>query len=473
MTDTIFALSSGKGRAGVAVVRVSGKDLCNLLYKVTTICHSGKGQSGSKKINCKDPGPAPGLRRGRLAGLTARYAYFTDLIDLSGDIIDKIIAIYFKAPASFTGEDVVEFHVHGSDAVLAKLFDILKSLGARMAERGEFARRAFDNNKMDLIEVDGLAALIDSRTEQQRRAALRTAAGADSDTYMRWRQEMIDIAAYSAAMLDYPDEELPENIGEKLATRTQKLYDELSVALSRAGAARAVRSGFNIALVGDVNAGKSSLFNAIVGESRAIVSDIAGTTRDVISAEIDMDGYLVRLLDTAGLRETTDAIENMGIERTNKEIENADLILRVRSKELGVRNDNELTVYNKSDLIKYDSSLLTPYSLLVSAKTGDGIPELLDLIKTEVHARLAQSESDVVVNERTKGLLTDAANELKLVLVGVGSSDPSGGETPPLHNPELFAEHVNAAADKIGAALGVIGIDEIMDATFGQLCLGK
>ena len=436
MTDAIFALSSGKGKAGVAVVRVSGPDLRGLLKKISN----------------------------QKSAIKNRYARLADLFDAGGGLIDRGIVIYFPAPNSFTGEDVVEFHVHGSHAVIEKLFAALQTLGARLAAPGEFSRRAYNNGKMDLVEAEGLAALLDSRTERQRAAAMRVASGASSDTYMRWRGEMVEIAAYAAAQLDYPADELPADIGEKLTARVRSLHGEITAALSRAGAARAVRAGFNIALVGPVNAGKSSLFNRLVGESRAIVSDVPGTTRDVVSAEVDIDGYLVRLLDTAGLRKTKDAIEKLGIERTNAEIESADLVVRVERLELRVeraKKDNEIVVYNKSDLA--DASQLSTLNsqLCVSALTGKGIPELLARMREEVHARLDGAEPDVVANHRTKALLEEAAAELEKSLeLRVESLDKS-------------AEHIRAAADAIGRALGIIGAQEVMDSVFGQLCLGK
>ena len=436
MTDTIFALSSGQGRAGVAVVRVSGQSLQTLF---AGIVHKRQ--------------------------IKPRYAYLAGLQDVDGAIIDQAIAIYFAAPNSFTGEDIIEFHVHGSMAVIEKLFETLRAYGARMAAPGEFTRRAFDNGKKDLVEVDGLCALLDSRTDAQRRAALRAAAGTDSAVYEKWRTDMIEIAAYSAAMLDYPADELPENIGAKLLSRTRALHDEIGAALTRAGAARSVRSGFNIALVGPVNVGKSSLFNRLVGESRAIVSDIPGTTRDVVSAEINIDGYLVRLLDTAGLRDTTDTVEKMGIARTQDTVENADLVIRVWDVECGMwkekPEDNEIIVCNKCDL-KDNSTLHIPHSALsVSAVTGAGIDELLARIRDAVHAQLQGAESEVVVNARAKELLEIAVGEMEQ-----GVNLHSGGM-------DVFSEHIRRAADAIGKILGVISPDEVMDSIFGQLCLGK
>ena len=453
MTDTIFALSSGHGRAGVAVVRVSGADLQTLFKKI------------AKLPDTKFPFAGEGVAVAQATdGVVARHAYLTNLVDANGDIIDRAIAIYFANPNSFTGEDVIEFHVHGSPAVLQKLFDVLKGVGARMAEPGEFTRRAFDNGKMDLVEVDGLCALLDSRTDAQRRGALRSSTGADSEVYENWRAAMIEIAAYSAAMLDYPSDELPKNLGDTLLMRTKKLHGEITTALTRADAARAVQSGFNIALVGPVNAGKSSLFNRLVGESRAIVSDIPGTTRDVVSTEIDIDGYLVRLSDTAGLRDTTDTIEKIGIEKTNAEIENADLVIKVQSAKCKVQmntaKEKDIIVINKSDLLDNNCTLNFEHCALVSALTGRGIPELLEIIKQRVHKMLDGAESEVVINSRTKDLLSAAADELSNAI-----------NNPKTH--DIFAEHARRAADSIGRILGIIGADEVADATFGQLCLGK
>lgn len=273
--ETIFALSSGHGKSGVAVIRVSGDDLYKLFLKIT---------------NRKSA--------------DARHAYFANMRDNDGGIIDQIVATYFAAPASFTGTDMIEIYSHGAPAVIDKIFEYLTATGARMATPGEFSRRAFYNGKMDLADVDGLAALLDAQTDAQRKSALTSMMGGDSQIYDAWRKQMIEISAYAAATLDYAEDELPANIEKTIKERTKKLYTEIGNALSRYAAVRAIRSGFNIALVGDTNVGKSSLFNAILGANRAIVSDIPGTTRDVVSASMDISGYLVNLSDTAGLRET-------------------------------------------------------------------------------------------------------------------------------------------------------------------------
>lgn len=430
--DTIFALSSGHGKSGVAVIRISGDNLRDLFARML----------------------------GR-SNFDARRTYFTNLTDNAGDLIDQTILVFFAAPHSFTGTDVIEIYSHGAPAVINKIFDFLSTTGARMATRGEFSRRAFLNGKMDLADIDGLAALLDAQTERQRRAALQSMTGRDSRIYDTWRAQMVEIAAYAAAILDYADDELPTNIGEKIRDKTQNLYNEIDNAISRYAASRAIRSGFNITLAGNTNAGKSSLFNRLVGENRAIVSDTPGTTRDVVSCTLDIDGYMVNISDTAGLRDTDDAIEQIGIQRTNDEIKNADLILHVidgQSSDFKVQNsNNEITVVNKSDLCDCKNK---SYAIYVSAKTGDGIDNLMIAIRRRITELVGTSESQLTVNARTRALLTDARTELRDAI--------TAGD-----NYDMFAEHVRRAADAIGKILGTISAADVMDATFSQLCLGK
>lgn len=430
--DTIFALSSGHGKSGVAVIRISGDNLRDLFTRLL----------------------------GR-SNFDTRRTYFTNLTDNAGDLIDQTILVFFAAPHSFTGTDVIEIYSHGAPAVINKIFDFLSTTGARMATRGEFSRRAFLNGKMDLADIDGLAALLDAQTERQRRAALQSMTGRDSRIYDTWRAQMVEIAAYAAAILDYADDELPTNIGEKIRDKTQNLYNEIDNAISRYAASRAIRSGFNITLAGNTNAGKSSLFNRLVGENRAIVSDTPGTTRDVVSCTLDIDGYMVNISDTAGLRDTDDAIEQIGIQRTNDEIKNSDLILHVidgQSSEFKVQSsNNEITVVNKSDLCDCKNKSDAIY---VSAKTGDGIDNLMIAIRKKIDELVGTSESQLTVNARTRALLIDARTELRDAITADDNYD-------------MFAEHVRRAADAIGKILGTISAADVMDATFSQLCLGK
>lgn len=433
--ETIFALSSGHGKSGVAVIRISGN---NLKYTF------------SKFINKKI--------------FTPRHAYFTNLKDNDNYLIDQVICIYFEAPQSFTGEDIIEIHSHGAPAVIEKIFDHLQKSNMRMATPGEFSKRAFYNNKMDLADIDGLAALLDAQTDKQRQSALKSMIGADSKQYDTWRNQMIEISAYAAAILDYSEDELPQNINKIIKEKTTKLYKEINNTISRYTAVRAIRNGFNITLAGAVNVGKSSLFNTMVGASRAIVSDIPGTTRDVVSAQLDIDGYLVNLSDTAGIRDATDTIEKLGIERTISEIENADLILHVfdatdKKNTSYIQKENEIIIYNKSDLLKTLKG--NGKTFYISTKTGEGISDLMSEIKAQIHKFTNNAESTVAVNVRTKRLLADCAKELNNAL------------NTPNENYDIFSEHVRNAADNIGKILGTITAAEVMDATFSQLCLGK
>ncbi len=429
--DTIFALSSGHGKSGVAVIRIAGENLHELFATLL----------GRNEFN-------------------ARHAYFANLRDDAGDLIDQAILMFFAAPHSFTGSDMIEIQSHGAYAVINKIFDYLTSHGCRMATAGEFSRRAFLNGKMDLADVDGLAALLDAQTDIQRKHALRSMTGGDSKIYDTWRSSMIEISAYAAAMLDYAEDDLPGNIGDKIRTKIGALHNEISNALNSYATSRAVRNGFNIVLAGRTNVGKSSIFNQIVGSNRAIVSDIAGTTRDVVSATLDIDGYLVNLMDTAGLRDDADdKIEKIGIERTKSEIENADLIIRVYAENTAHSTvlPNEIIVINKCDLIKKQSDKNAIYTC---AKTGDGVSALLNTIKEKMHSILDNSESKLTLNERTRTLLSDTVNELSHA---ISAND----------NYDLIAEHTRRAGDNIGKILGTITAAEVMDATFSQLCLGK
>ncbi len=427
--DTIFALSSAPGKSGVAVIRISGNDLSKLFKHI---------------INKKKP--------------ESRHAYFTNFKDDSGDLIDQCIAIYFNAPYSFTGEDIIEIHSHGSPAVINKIFEFLRNHGCRIANRGEFSRRAFYNNKMDLTDVDGLIALLDAQTDKQRQSALHSLTGHDSIVYNKWRESMIEISAYSAAILDYADDELPKNIDKKILNKTKKLLEEIKSPLSQSRASRAIQNGFNIVLVGKTNVGKSSIFNKLVGSNRAIVSDIAGTTRDVVSQQIDIDGYLVNLSDTAGIRQSRNKIEKIGIERTHNEIENADLILYVYNEMPRELKTDGITIINKSDLLKSKTSKRVIYT---SVKNNTGFDKLLKTIKEKMHELMGNGESKLAINERTYELLNESVSELQNAL------DKYDG------NYDIFAEHVRRAGDAIGKILGVITTNEIADMTFSRLCLGK
>ena len=427
--DTIFALSSAPGKSGVAVVRISGNDLSKLFERI---------------INKNEH--------------IVRHAYYTNFKDDNNDLIDQCIAIFFSAPNSFTGEDVIEIYSHGASAVIDKIFDFLRGYNCRIANRGEFSQRAFYNNKMDLTDVDGLIALLDAQTDKQRQSALRSLTGNDSKTYTDWRNQMIEISAYAAAILDYDEDDLPKDIDKKILEKTKTLLQELKNSVDGFHASRALRNGFNIVLIGETNVGKSSIFNKLVGSNRAIVSDIAGTTRDVVSSQIDLDGYLVNLSDTAGIRESNDIIEKIGIERTHDEIEKADLIIHVYNNIPEIIKSDEITVINKSDLLTDKSNKNVIYT---SVNTDTGFDILLNTIEQKMHELMGNSESKITINERTYELLKEAISELENAINKYDG------------NYDIFAEHVHRASDAIGKILGVITTSEIADATFSRLCLGK
>ncbi len=429
--DTIFALSSGRGKSGVAVIRIAGDSLSAFAKKIT----------------------------GR-ATLAPRHAYFKNLTDDKGIIIDQCVIIYFAAPHSFTGTDIIEIHSHGAPAVIDKIFEYLRSNNMRTATPGEFSRRVFYNGKMDLSDVDGLVSLLDAETEKQRVAALKSMMGGDSAIYEDWRNQMLKISAYAVAMTDYDADDLPANISDTIFQNIKSLYTAISAALNKYKISRAITCGINIAIVGETNVGKSSLFNAILGTARAIVSDIPGTTRDIVSATLDIDGYKVNISDTAGLRETMDSIEQIGIERTANEIKNADLVIHVINPFDSYQQiaDNEIFVINKSDITE---SPYIPNAIYTSAKTGMGISELIREITKRINEIAGANESVLMINARTYGLIKDAAYELKNAI------EISNGDY------DILAEHVRYAADAIGKILGVIGTEEVLDMTFSQLCLGK
>lgn len=430
--DRIFALSSGFGKSGVAVIRISGDNLDEFAKHII----------GKKNHELK-----------------SRHAYFCNLHDDNGDLIDQCIVIYFAAPNSFTGTDIIEIHTHGATAVINKVFEFLSSHNMRMATPGEFSRRAFMNQKMDLSDIDGLAALLDAQTDRQRQFALKSMLGGDGEIYTAWRAQMIEIAAYAAAILDYDSDDLPQNISEKILAKTRELYQEINKSLSRYNISRTITHGFNITFVGETNVGKSSLFNCLVGSNRAIVSNTPGTTRDVISAQIDIDGYLVNLSDTAGIRDTGDEIEQMGIDRTKSEIDSADLILHVFANETNtLPDDKTIIVINKSDTIKTRTNKSAIYT---STTSNTGIDELLNAIRKKMHSILDGAENTLVINARTYKLLTDTEHELNSALENFDG------------NYDIFSEHVRVAADNIGKILGTITANDVMDATFSQLCLGK
>lgn len=430
--STIVALSSGAARAGVAVVRVSGD---RARFALETI-------SGSVPV--------------------ARKAVYRALRDPDGEIIDHGLVLFFPGPASFTGEDVAEFHIHGSRAVLSRLLAALTALpGLRLAEPGEFTRRAFEAGKLDLAAVEGLADLIDSETEWQRKQALRQMEGALGEAAGGWRKALIRAMTLLEAEIDFSDE---GDVGGPLIVEAlsaaQAILGSLQVALGSFAAGERVREGFVVVLAGPPNAGKSSLLNALARRDVAIVSPIAGTTRDAIEVRLDLGGMPVVLVDTAGLRESDDAIEAEGVRRARQKAAHADLVLRLRAPdsdpERSTSGTTEIDIATKLDL----GGSARPGEIGVSATTGVGLPELIDHIAVRL-GKLGQTEPALVTRERQRVAVAEAAAAIERAAL------------LPQEQPELIAEELRAAVRALERLIGKVDVEDVLDSLFSGFCIGK
>lgn len=436
-SDTIFALASAAGRAGVQVIRISGPQAGPVLQALA--------------------GRLPLPRQARLAGL---------MDPSTGEVFDKALLLWFPGPASFTGEDVAELHLHGGRAVLQAATAALVGLGLRVAEPGEFSRRAFENGKLDLTEAEAIADLVDAETAAQRRQALRQMEGALGQLYDGWRHRLTRALAHLEADIDFPEEDLPGGLSDAVRPVVVTLVAELTAHLADQGRGERLRDGISIAILGAPNAGKSSLMNAIARRDVAIVSNQAGTTRDVIEVQLDLGGYPVLLADTAGLREAADQVESEGIRRAMDRAGKADLKLLVfdgvsdpDAATLALADGDALLVMNKADQPGARPPLSGTPVLRVSARTGDGIPTLLAALQAEVAKRYAPSGAPALTRARHRSALEDCLSHLQRALQA------------PL--PELAAEDVRLAARSLGRITGRVDVEELLDVIFRDFCIGK
>ncbi|MEZ5959608.1 MAG: tRNA uridine-5-carboxymethylaminomethyl(34) synthesis GTPase MnmE [Hyphomonadaceae bacterium] len=387
----------------------------------------------------------------------------------SGVSLDDGLALWFPGPHSFTGEDVVELHIHGGPAVIAAVIDAaLSRPGVRPAEPGEYTRRAFENGKLDLAEAEGLADLVDAETEGQRRQALRQRRGALSAVYEGWRGRLIEAAALIEAEIDFPDEDLPDALAQRAGPILQGLADDMGRHLDDAHRGERIRDGYRIAIIGPPNAGKSSLLNALAQREAAIVSDIPGTTRDVVEVRLVLAGFPVWIADTAGLREAADAIEAEGVRRALARAEEADLRLGVV--EAGTEppaslkaalQPSDLLIQSKADIVRAKTSYAEYGSLGVSALTGEAIPELLSLLSSRVTEALGREEAPVLTRARHRRLVEEARAALLRAIPALDAG------------PELAAEDVRVAADQIGRLTGRIDVEDLLGEIFSSFCIGK
>jgi tRNA modification GTPase len=444
MSATIFALATAPGRAGIAVLRLSGPDAGTALTALS--------------------GVLPPPRR-------AARARFRD--PQSGETIDDGLALFFPAPASFTGEDVAELHVHGSRAVIAALIDLLaRQPGLRLAEPGEFTRRAFERGKLDLTAAEGLADLVAAETAAQRRQALRQLAGELGRLYEGWRARLMRAAARLEAEIDFPEEGLPAGLIEAARAELRSLAAEIAAHLADDRRGERLRDGVSVAIIGPPNAGKSSLMNALARRDVAITSAVAGTTRDVIEVALDLGGYPVTLADTAGLRATGDAVEAEGVRRARARAEAADLRLVIvdaaRPEEAaavrGLVDESALVVANKIDLAQGDMAawadrLGAGPALRLSVTTGAGMNALLVRLETEIATRFAAPSAPLITRARHREALTACLAAL----------ERSGQAMLP----ELAAEDLRLAARALGRITGRVDVEDMLDVLFREFCIGK
>jgi len=442
--ETIFALSSGPGRAAVAVIRVSGSGAA----------------AGLKALAGRMPAP--------------RHASLATLSDPeSGEALDRALALWFPGPASATGEDVAELHIHGGRAVIDGVLEALGRLdGLRPAEPGEFTRRAFENGRLDLTAAEGIADLVDAETAAQRRQALRQTDGALAGLYGSWRERLVRALAYLEAAIDFADEDLPEAVLEKARPDLTTLADEIASHLDDDHRGQRLRDGISVAIVGAPNVGKSSLLNALARREAAIVAESAGTTRDVIEVHLDLGGLPVVVADTAGLRsldpKDADPIEAEGIRRARARAETAELRIVVfdiadpgNRDSLRMIDGRAIVAVNKIDL----ANAPTPDGIAghdvaaISIKTGEGLPALLDRLTRAVADLLSGGDAPALTRTRHRQALEDCVGAL--------------GRARTAHLPELAAEDARLAIRALGRITGRVDVEDILDVIFRDFCIGK
>lgn len=444
--ETIFALASGAGRAGIAIIRLSGPDAGRALQSL-----SGNGL------------PAP-----RQATRTSfQHPNNKD------SILDDGLALWFPRPASFTGEDVVELHIHGGPAVIGAIVEALSRLpGLRPAEAGEFSRRSFENGKLDLTAAEGLADLIDAETDAQRRQAQRQSRGELGCLYDGWAAHLIRAQALTEAEIDFSDEDLPDDLVGEARAIGAELDQQIATHLNDGHRGERLRAGLYLAIVGPPNAGKSSLLNRLAKRDAAIVSDTAGTTRDVIDVYLDLGGYPVIAADTAGLREARDSIETEGVRRARERAGDADMKLTVFDATeldgehgldpltLELVDGDTFVVLNKVDLVTgfLPGHIKKRPVFAVSAKTGSGLDALLDALQTQA-AKLLAGEGAGLTRHRHRIALTACRAAL--------------ARAADAQEPELMGEDLRLASRELGRITGSVDVEDLLGVIFSEFCIGK
>lgn len=427
--DTIFALASARGKSGVAVLRLSGP----------------RAHSVARALVGDLPPP--------------RQTALRTLCNRAGEALDTGLIVIFNAGASFTGEDVTELMVHGSLATISALESCLANdHGLRLADPGEFTRRALENGVLDLTQVEGLSDLLEAETESQRRQALRVLDGAIGKLVAGWREHLIKAAALIEVSIDFVEEDIG-NFDAQILAELDVVHAQLRREIAGQGARERVQTGFEVALVGSVNAGKSTLLNALAGREAAITSDIAGTTRDVIELRMDIGGYAVTLLDTAGLRETEETIESIGIARGQKRADEADIRIILCDGPDALPpiqpRSGDITLFSKSDLYPDMAGG-------VSGRTGQGLELLLNRIQTELESRVARD--GVTVRRRHLQAMQNAESALSLAIEKLRSAE---------YIPELVAADIRHGMSALDSLIGKVDVEDLLGDIFASFCIGK
>jgi len=442
---TIYALSSGPGISGVAVIRVSGKNTAEVVKQLTKSKLPTPKVATLKKFN-KNGGK---------------------------ELIDEGVIIWFPGPNSYTGEDLAEFHVHGSRAVIkAMQLAISKIKNCRLAEPGEFTKRAFQNGRINLLKAESIADLISSETEIQRKQALKIMSGKSSDKFNSWREKLLKILSHIEAKIDFPDENLPQNIIREIQKTSNNVLKEIKKTLDDQKVGERIREGFKIAIVGPPNSGKSSLLNYLSKRDVAIVSEIAGTTRDVIETHLNLDGYPVIVSDTAGIRSSKNEIEKKGIKIALKRAEDADLrLIIVSAKNVDftsvLRNlltKNAILVVNKSDLIKgkLNSKLKKYDHVLISIKKDSNLNKLILKIKSKLKNKFSTNEDILITRERHRQNLINCVKHLEKFQ-----------KKKSVHDFDKAAEDLRLATRHLGMIVGKVDVEELLGSIFNDFCIGK
>ncbi len=433
--NTIFALSSAYGKAGVSVFRISGPDALDILKKL----------SKKKKF-------------------TPNVMQYSDIYHpLTNELLDSCMVVFFKAPKSYTGEDTVELFTHGSIAVIDAVYDALSKFEtARIAEPGEFTKRAFLNDKLDLTQVEAISDLIEAETESQRKLALNNTNGQLSKLYNLWRDKLVKILAWYEASIDFSDDEMPINVIDQNNKNLEDVINEIEKHIKTSSVAQLIKYGLDIAIIGKPNVGKSSLFNKIIGQNKAIVSNIAGTTRDVIDAIIDVDGFKINLSDTAGLNsKTNDKIEKKGIKKALEKAQKADIKIYVidnlKSFDSKQVDKDTIVLLNKIDKKSYKK---IPDGILpISVKDNSNWKKFWNLLTFKIKEKMEMSSDATLTQQRYKNTLESVLMFLKTALTE--------------QEIDLKVENLRLATDAIGSITGRVYFNELLDEIFSSFCLGK